>query len=126
MGTSSLNSRHGSRGGLQQLPSNTSDFQSGDPTTLQLVFAHASKSFGQWEIKGLVKNTGNDSISFLTVIATIYDSNMKIIDTEQGYATVSGSDNTIDPGVSKPFDIFFSADQLGATPAFFKLGYNWQ
>ena len=113
---------------LTQLPSNATDFPNGDSSSIQLVFVKSSKDVGGfWHIKGLVKNVGNETVTEMTVVATIFDATRTPIDSEQAPATISGSDNTIDPGQAKPFDILFNSDNLGgSTPSFFKLGFQWQ
>src|SRR6478609_7470246 len=59
---------------LQQIPSNSTDFQSPeDVSTITLTFLKPSKDVvGAYHINGEIKNTGNDSLSFVQIKSHFY------------------------------------------------------
>src|SRR5690348_11713302 len=60
---------------LQQVPSNITDFPSPEDASItQLTFLKTSQdNFGVYHVKGEIKNTGNDTLSFVKVKSHFYD-----------------------------------------------------
>jgi hypothetical protein len=109
---------------LQQVPSNITDFPSPEAASItQLTFLKTSQdNFGVYHVKGEIKNTGNDTLSFVKVKSHFYDNNMNIVAIESGYTDPI----SIGPGKTGDFDIILFKDTYGLTPpTFFKLSYEW-
>jgi hypothetical protein len=111
---------------MQQIPSLVTDFTNNDNKAVQLLFVNSFKDIAGWyHIKGMVQNSGNTTLTLLTVPATIYNSAQTIIDTESApaYTTQAG----LLQGQTGTFELLIDPSTLNAqTPAFFKLGYQWQ
>lgn len=113
-----------SNNALQQVPSNFTDFPSPEDASItQLTFLKTSQDiFGVYNVKGEIKNTGNDTLSFVKVKSHFYDNNMNIVAIESGYTDPI----SIGPGKTGDFDIILFKDNYGLThPTFFKLSYEW-
>jgi hypothetical protein len=113
-----------SNNALQQVPSNITDFPSPEDASItQLTFLKTSQDiFGVYHVKGAIKNTGNDTLSFVKVKSHFYDNNMNIVAIESGYTDPI----SIGPGKTGDFDIILFKDNYGLTPpTFFKLSYEW-
>jgi hypothetical protein len=113
-----------SNNALQQIQSNITDFPSPEDASItQLTFLKTSQDiFGVYHVKGEIKNTGNDTISFVKVKSHFYDNNMNIVAIESGYTDPI----SIGPGKTGDFDIILFKDNYGSTPpTFFKLSYEW-
>jgi hypothetical protein len=110
---------------LQQIPSNSTDFPSPeDVSTITLTFLKPSKDVvGAYHINGELKNTGNESLSFVQIKSHFYDKNMNIVAIESGFTNPIN----LEPGQTGDFDVLLLKDKYGSTPpAFFKLSYDWQ
>ncbi|MGN6350495.1 MAG: FxLYD domain-containing protein, partial [Candidatus Nitrosocosmicus sp.] len=103
-----------SNNALKQVPSNITDFPSPeDASVTQLTFLKTSQdNFGVYHIKGEIKNTGNDTLSFVKVKSHFYDNNMNILAIESGYTDPI----SIGPGKTGNFDIILFKDNYGLTP----------
>jgi hypothetical protein len=113
-----------SNNALQQVPSNITDFPSPEAASItQLTFLKTSQDiFGVYHINGEIKNTGNNTLSFVKVKSHFYDNNMNIVAIESGYTDPI----SIGPGKTGDFDIILFKDNYGLTPpTFFKLSYEW-
>ena len=58
-------------------------------------------SVGTFHVVGEVENTGSQSVAFVTITGTFYDSNNTMIVTESSFATLE----IIPPGVKSPFQV---------------------
>jgi hypothetical protein len=121
--SSSSSSSSNSRSvGLQQIPSNRTDFPSDNPNAIQVQVVSAKKNIlGEYEIKGEITNVGNDTIEFVQITAHIYDASRNLVGNENSYTTPSD----LDSHHTGTFDLFISKDTLSGTPNSFRLSYDW-
>ncbi len=108
--------------GLQQIPSNATDFRNDNPNAIKVQLASAKKNIlGDYEIKGEITNLGNDTIKFVQITAHVYDTGGNLVGNENGYTTPSD----LDPHHTGTFDLFITKDTLSGTPSSFRLSYDW-
>jgi hypothetical protein len=107
---------------LQQIQSTRDSFKNNDNKTLQVTSANVISVPGgiTQSMTGQVKNTGKDTLRFLTITAQVLDSKYKVI----GTVIAIGKNTNLAPGQQTSFSGLGSVSQ-GTNPVYFKLTYDW-
>jgi hypothetical protein len=108
--------------GLQQIPSNVTDFPNNDANAIQVHVIGAKKDIaGAYHVTGEITNVVNQSFSSVAVTAHLYDAAGNLVGDALGYSTPAN----IDPGHTATFDSLVLPDQLNGKPVSFRLSYDW-
>lgn len=111
------------KGGLQQIPSNSTDFPNNDPSVIQVHVATAKKDIiGSYHVTGEITNEGSDTLQFVQVTVHFYDAIGNLVaDSTCCYTTPTD----IDPGHTATFDSFAMSNQISGKPVSYRLSYDW-
>ena len=74
-------------------------------------------AIGDYHIVGEVQNTGSNTVSFVQITATYYNSNNQVVDTQFTYASLS----YMQPNAKSPFDIIETTSTLVPEISTYKL-----
>jgi hypothetical protein len=107
---------------LQQIPSTRDSFKNSNNKTLQVISANIISIPGgiTQSMTGQVKNTGNNTLRFLTITAQTLDSKYKVI----GTVIAPAKNANLAPGQQTSFSGLGSVSQ-GTKPVYFKLTFDW-
>jgi len=113
----------GTKGGIEQIPSEPTDFPSDNPDLIKVDVTSANKdSIGFYHVIGDIKNLGNDTLQNVQVIGHFYDDNNKTI----GVTTCCYADpSDIEPGHTATFDSFVNEEDISGKPTSFRLSFEW-
>lgn len=113
----------GAKAGLEQLPSETTDFPGDNTNVINADVTSAKKdSIGFYHVKGVIKNLSNDTLTYVQVVGHFYDTNNQTIGvTSCCYTTPTD----IDPGHTATFDSFVGEEDMAGKPTSFKLSFEW-
>jgi hypothetical protein len=107
---------------LQQIQSTSDSFKNNNNKTLQIISAAVTPILGgiRQSMTGMVKNTGKNTLRFLTITAQILDSNHKVI----GDVIAIAKNSNLVPGQQTSFSGIGSVSE-GTKPVYFKLTFEW-
>jgi len=112
-----------SKGGLQQIQSETTDYPGNDPSAIQVHVTSAKKDIiGSYHVTGEITNEGNDTLTSVQVTVHFYDASGNLVaDSTCCYTTPTN----IDPGHTATFDSFVMSNEISGTPVSYRLSYDW-
>jgi hypothetical protein len=109
-------------GGLEQIPSEPTDFPGDDPNVVKVDVATAKKDIiGSYFVRGGIKNLGDTALTLVQVTAHFYDDNNQTV----GITTCIADPSDIEPGHTSTFHTFAMKDQVSGTPKSFRLSFDW-
>ena len=108
--------------GLEQIPSEPTDFPDDDPNVIKVDAVTVEKDIiGGYPIRGEIKNLGDTALRSVHLTVHFYDDNNQTVGTMSFY--VDPMD--IEPGRTSTFDTYTMKDQMSGTPKAFRLSFDW-
>lgn len=108
--------------GLEQIPSEPTDFPGDDPNVVRVDLATVEKDIiGDYPFRGEIKNLGDTALTSVKINVHFFDDNNQTVGTTTCY--VDPTD--IEPGHTSTFDAFAMKDQMSGTPKSFRLSFDW-
>jgi hypothetical protein len=109
--------------GLNQLPSDVTDYPNDDPNAVEVHVTTANKdSIGNYHVRGEIKNLGEEILQYVKVTAHFYNAeNQTVGVTSCCYTTPTD----IDPKHTATFDSFAQENEMAGDATDFRLSYEW-
>ena len=109
--------------GLNQIPSEPTDFPSNDPNAIEIHVIGAKKdSQGDYYVKGEIKNLSNNTLEVARVTGHFYDNDNQTVGVTSCCYT---EPSDIEPGHTAIFDSFALKDDMSGTPTSYRLSFTW-